>query len=287
MQPTLTGEPQGFFIEFIAQDKSFEVSSLHTHRQFEICYQVAGARRYVIEGATYIVNAGDVVLIGEGQLHRSGAFGEQPSSRIVLNFGAGWLRPVTAAFPELDLFSFLGQEQNHLLRALTARQQSGVYALLRRMLAVSAQDAESQALRRLLLAALLLELRALCRAQPAAGAGVRSRTAEQVQAYVAEHYAEKLSLAGIAARFYLSPCHLSRLFKRATGIGLTDYINGVRVKAAQHRLAATGESAAAVGAGVGFGTTAHFRRVFRQITGVTPQQYRQLCRGACGADPKE
>src|SRR5699024_9933255 len=96
-----------------------------------------------------------------------------------------------------------------------------------------------------------------------------------VQSYVTMHYQEKLTLTDIAKRFYISPYYLSRLFKKTINLSLIEYINGVRIKAAQHMIETTGDSISEVAEKTGFMTSAHFRRVFKEATGFSPQQYRQ------------
>ena len=99
-----------FFIEYVDYESNYEMSTFHTHHKYEIYYEVEGTRRYFIEDAAYIVNAGSVIMIGENQIHKTGAVGEGPSSRIVCNFSAEYLQEIVDAFPELDFFSFLGRE---------------------------------------------------------------------------------------------------------------------------------------------------------------------------------
>ena len=67
----------------------------------------------------------------------------------------------------------------------------------------------------------------------------RNETVEQICAYLAANYQQKFSLTDVAARFYLSPYYLSRLFRRVTGQSIVDYINGRRIEAAQHLLETT------------------------------------------------
>ena len=232
-----------FFIERVDRATGFEMPCFHIHHKYEIYYEIEGTRRYFIEDAAYIVNAGSVVLIGDNQIHKTASVGDTPSSRIVLNFSAEYLGKIAEIFPEVDFFSFLSEEHNHLLSNITVKQQNHIYSMLQ------AQGGES--------------------------GRVSNHIVEQIQTYIAEHYAEKLTLTGIASQFYISPYYLSRLFKKSINLSLIEYINGVRIKAAQNLIEKTNESISDISEKTGFLTTAHFRRVFKDATGLSPQQYRQ------------
>ena len=268
-----------FFIDRADDVVGVEMPSFHIHYKFEIYYEIEGSRRYFIEDSAYVVNAGSVVLIGENQIHKTASLGDTPSSRIVLNFSREYLERVAQAFPTVDFFAFLSEERNHLLTGLTVKQQNQIYGLLQQLLAMEGEtSAAADALRRLLLGTLLLELKEHCRRQQeqtAENGRVNNHTVDQIQAYIAEHYAEKLTLTGIANQFYISPYYLSRMFKKSINLSLIEYINGVRIKAAQSLIERSSDSIAEIAAKTGFMTTAHFRRVFKDATGLSPQQYRQ------------
>ena len=268
-----------FFIDRADDVVGVEMPSFHIHYKFEIYYEIEGSRRYFIEDSAYVVNAGSVVLIGENQIHKTASLGDTPSSRIVLNFSREYLERVAQAFPTVDFFAFLSEDRNHLLTGLTVKQQNQIYGLLQQLLAMEDEtSAAADALRRLLLGTLLLELKEHCRRQQeqtAENGRVSNHTVDQIQAYIAEHYAEKLTLTGIANQFYISPYYLSRMFKKSINLSLIEYINGVRIKAAQNLIERSSGSIAEIAAKTGFMTTAHFRRVFKDATGLSPQQYRQ------------
>ena len=107
----------------------------------------------------------------------------------------------------------------------------------------------------------------------------RNETVEQICAYLAANYQQKFSLTDVAARFYLSPYYLSRLFRRVTGQSIVDYINNRRIEAAQRLLESTDLNISAVAEQTGFASAAHFRRVFRETMGTGPLQYRKSHRG--------
>ena len=268
-----------FFIDRADDVVGGDMPSFHIHYKFEIYYEIEGSRRYFIEDSAYVVNAGSVVLIGENQIHKTASLGDTPSSRIVLNFSREYLERVAQAFPTVDFFAFLSEEHNHLLTGLTVKQQNQIYGLLQQLLAMEGENsAEADAMRKLLVGTLLLELKAYCRQQQeqtAENGRISNHTVDQIQAYIAEHYAEKLTLTDIANHFYISPYYLSRMFKKSINLSLIEYINGVRIKAAQNLIERSGDSIAEIAAKTGFMTTAHFRRVFKDATGLSPQQYRQ------------
>ncbi|MCO7107963.1 AraC family ligand binding domain-containing protein [Gemmiger formicilis] len=153
------------------RDSGYEMASFHIHHKYEVYYEIEGSRRYFIEDAAYIVNAGCVVLIGENQIHKTASLGDTASSRIVMNFSREYLDKIMDIFPEVDFFSFLSEEHNHLLSNITVKQQNHIHGLLQQLLALQEETSpESDALRKMLLAT-------LCWSSRTSAAGSRSRAA--------------------------------------------------------------------------------------------------------------
>ncbi|HEV8261385.1 MAG TPA: AraC family transcriptional regulator [Burkholderiales bacterium] len=95
--------------------------------------------------------------------------------------------------------------------------------------------------------------------------------------FIHDNYAGDLSLSDIAAAAHLSPFHLSRIFKKATGVTPHQYLLRVRVNSARSLLTAGAgdRSLAEVAAAVGFADQSHLTRHFKRMLGVTPKQLRQ------------
>jgi AraC family transcriptional regulator len=85
-----------------------------------------------------------------------------------------------------------------------------------------------------------------------------------------------VSLADIAGAAHLSPYHLTRVFKKATGISPHQYLVQVRVNSARSLLTAGAgdRSLAEIAAAVGFADQSHLTRHFKRMLGITPKQLR-------------
>lgn len=80
----------------------------------------------------------------------------------------------------------------------------------------------------------------------------------------------------LARRSGLSPARLSRLFKQQTGVALVDFRNRQRIERFLH-LYGTGQRLKMLDAALeaGFGSYPQFHRVFKQVMGCSPGNYRQ------------
>lgn len=93
--------------------------------------------------------------------------------------------------------------------------------------------------------------------------------------YVRLNSAQPITLPGLAEFCHCSESYLSRLFKRHTGVNLNTYINKVRVEQAKNELRYTRLSVADLALSCGFNDPNYFSRVFSQIVGIPPSEYRR------------
>ncbi len=94
-------------------------------------------------------------------------------------------------------------------------------------------------------------------------------------AYIAAHYAEKVTLDVLAAAANVSPSYLIRLFKRQMGTTPHDYLLRHRISRAKELLAETTLPSAAIARQVGFASESNFSYRFKQMVGQGPRSYRQ------------
>lgn len=85
---------------------------------------------------------------------------------------------------------------------------------------------------------------------------------------------DPLSLEEIARKFGYHPVHLSRLIKRQTGMGFSQYLNQARLERAKKLLNSSELSITEIAHATGFNDLAYFCRVFKKQCGKTPHEYR-------------
>lgn len=104
--------------------------------------------------------------------------------------------------------------------------------------------------------------------------GVYDGAVRRVLMYVSRHYGEALSLQGVAYEIGLHPNYLSALFTRNMHCGFTRYLQRLRVERAKTLLRTTNRKINDIATVVGFTDGKYFAKVFKAITGISPQQYR-------------
>lgn len=93
--------------------------------------------------------------------------------------------------------------------------------------------------------------------------------------YIANHYSEELSAEVLASAVYLTPDYLSRLFKKATGKSISQYIRQYRMEKAKDALLHTRKKVIDIGIESGYPNYSYFCQSFREYFGSSPEKYRQ------------
>ena len=93
--------------------------------------------------------------------------------------------------------------------------------------------------------------------------------------YIDSHYGEKLTLEQIAARVYINPSYLSRIFTEVEGIGLNKYLQKIRIEKAKELLQNPAYKVYEVADLVGYPNFQHFLKIFKKLENTTPSKYRE------------
>lgn len=110
--------------------------------------------------------------------------------------------------------------------------------------------------------------------ETASDLAVESGIVSKVILYVKDHYSEKITLAEVAGSVYMHPTSVSKIFKKETGITLSEFIVTYRIKKAKEFLCDPAYKVYDVADMVGFSGSKYFINVFKSKTGMTPNEFR-------------
>lgn len=93
--------------------------------------------------------------------------------------------------------------------------------------------------------------------------------------YIESHLTQPLTNKEVAFAISCNPDYLSRLFKKETGTTLNHYILEQKCHTARYMLENSTASCTEISAFLGFSSCSHFTSRFKQIEGITPNEYRR------------
>ena len=97
----------------------------------------------------------------------------------------------------------------------------------------------------------------------------------QIQQWLEEHFCDKFRFEDVAREHGMSIRNFMRRFHAATGDKPLHYLQRLRVETAKNLLSATRKSIKTISYEVGYDDASFFARLFRQHTGLSPNQYRR------------
>lgn len=97
-------------------------------------------------------------------------------------------------------------------------------------------------------------------------------------AYIDKHYNEELNLSLISEIYNVDSSYFSKLFSQEMGTTFTIYITEKRMEKARVLMRQRDMSLTDVAFAVGYEDYAYFSRVFKKNTGMSPREYKSLCR---------
>jgi two-component system response regulator YesN len=97
---------------------------------------------------------------------------------------------------------------------------------------------------------------------------------DKAKTYIRERLAEDISREDIAGHVYLNPDYLTRVFKKETGLSVSDYLMQQRLGLAAELLSSTDLPVGTIAAKVGYANFSHFSRMFKKHTGLGPVEFR-------------
>lgn len=250
----------------------------HWHNEVELFYIESGALRYSLPGLTRDFHAGDVGFVNANVLHMTRYLGDQPC-----------LQQEHIFLPRLvGGASGSAIERRYVQPLLLNREAELIYipadhpqaeALRERMDAAydafQRQSPGYEIAVRDQMSALWLALLALAPETRSNRSGVDDARLKAMLRFIDQNYAERLTLADIAAAASVGPREAARCFRRALNLSPIEYLLSYRVDKAGELLRATDRSVTDISLSCGFASVSYFGKLFREKLGVSPSEYRR------------
>jgi len=236
---------------------------MHVHERYEILHFISGKGKQHVEGSEYPLNDGDILIMRHTEAHYIEIDPSQPYERLAIHFDTELLKDID---PDGHLLMpFRDREQGKYNLFTPAVFPNDNYLMYLRAITTAAEDQRLQVVTNLL--ALLNELyNVAVKREESIG---NETTAYKIVRYVNAHISEELSLENICNQFFISKPQLCRLFKRATGSTVWNYITIKRLLLAE-RLIKRGTPVIRAASMCGFGDYSSFYRAYRKHFGKSP-----------------
>lgn len=249
---------------------------LHSHDFTQITYILSGKQKVMMDDQVYEISSGDLVMVNPGVKHCFMIFDEKDPALV---FRAGFsdfhfknMPPNHVVFPDgnqiVHTSGQLRQDLTGICLDMVAERysnQAGQYfmqksyliqlllLLIRNIVVIPVQKQNSRQFE----------------------SYHKSYVVREIQNYLNEHYAEKISLDLIAKNMYLSSAYISKIFKEEVGEAPINYLIQLRLEKAKEKLVQEEHaSIKSISTSVGYDDMYYFSKLFKKYYGVSPLHYR-------------
>lgn len=268
-----------FKITRIKREATFEMQNEHYHPFYEFYYLVSGERRFFLNGKSYRIKSGDIMLIPKREIHRTTFYGEgSEHERIAMCFDDDFVRRLQSS---IGLAKF-EQCFQHRHLSVPFEKRGELEKLFEKLLAeYSGQDELSDELcaiycEEIIMLMIRYQKQYIAKKDDDVHEfGIEDREMEAAAQYINHNFMESITLPMIADKYGMSDSYFSRRFKQVTGFGFKEYLNMVRIRHACELLVSTDWSVTRISEECGYMDSNYFGDAFRKIKHVSPREFRK------------
>ncbi len=250
---------------------------MHIHDSYELYYFLQGDVTYYIEGQGYKIEAKDLLIINNNELHRPVFNSNIAYERIIIHFIPWYFsRYNTDKFNLLSCF-----EERELGQSNKIPKDSVIkYKLDKHYLKIidyiNSNKKEANIMIETLFVQLLVKINRIFQHHE----NIQTQSTDydekvlKIINFINNNLDKKISLNLLEKNFYLNKYYLSHLFKENTGFSVQQYINYKKIIKAKELLSQN-LSCSDVCNKLSFGDYSNFYKAFKKNVGFSPQKYKQ------------
>ncbi len=235
----------------------------HYHSLFEIYFLTEGSCTYFIDNKTYIIEKGDLVLIPGGTIHKTQYPGDVPYSRMLINCSNYYIpSSIYNDIPKL-LYVYHNDDIQEKIRSIF-RDIDADYK--------NADKYSVDSLQSLVRSLFILIAR---HPNQKSDALIKNEYIEKATSYIQKNFKNKIMLEDIAAVCAITPEHMSRMFKKETGFGFSEYLTLVRLQHSEYLIKNKKMSVTEIAHSSGFEDSNYFSVIFKMKYGISPRDMKK------------
>ncbi len=262
-------------------------SSAAFHEEIEIKYFYEGNALLVIGDEVILTRPGDIVIVNPYELHRTLPSEKYRGKYHLFDVGLDFLSTYAASGLNLRRCFIDNQLRvNNLVRgdeklqsilSLAASEMKNGHPYYKPLVTGLMAEFFSLLLR--------TQINTAKRENAADNTSDRKRIAP-AWSYIHVNYHKKITNEELAALCHMSKYHFCRVFRKALGVTVSQYLQSYRIKIADIMVHGSDTELPEIGFLCGFEDTSYFYRTYKKIKGITPKQTRSQMKATLNAGKK-
>ncbi len=254
---------------------------IHLHDIYEIYQAISPNIRYFVEGHSYRMKPGDLVITSTSEIHRPMTVDENPYERRIIQFKPSLINTYNDLdYNPLDIFTDRTSGTSNII-SLSDEDKHMFDCSYHDMARLISEGSDKNLYKsRLILTDLLVMIEGLYKQTSTKSATITvDPRIEKVIAHLDNHFVKSFNLDGLAKTFIMDKYYLSHLFKENTGFTLMDYIQSKRIQLAKSLMAKVANDHEAhlsineIANECGYEDYSNFFKTFKKLVNQSPKQY--------------
>lgn len=269
-----------YYFDYDERYASINMEFQHLHIFHEMMLLLSPEADHLLDGKSFHLNIGDLVLLRPYSFHKSIYPKGTPSKRLIIQF----MYPEDHFGKQAVFEELLNPFQSEIpIFRFPTEQKKQLYHQLNEIFLCTHQESygntgTDEFVIHCKFIDFLNTLKQLAPHNTYKNNSTASPTVQkmyEISYYIHNHFHEDLTLEAISREFSLSPCYLSREFKAVTQFTLTNYIQITRIKNAQLQLTRSDKKITEISQDCGFNSFSQFNRTFQRFSQMCPRDYRK------------
>lgn len=254
---------------------------IHLHSAYEIFMATTNNVRYHIEGRTYDLQRGDIIITNNSEIHRPTVTDSSPYGRKFILFNpSSFLSYIHYQYPLFDAFTQRKKgHANHLCPL--KKDQIEVEALLDKLYLIHPEkDGKSRLASYVYALELFLKIDTIYKycyvnSLVQREEGTIDIRIQKVLDDLNENFCSVFDLEVLAKKHYMDKYYMSHLFKSETGFTIMEYIQSRRMLYAKSLIASGTFSFEEVSEKCGYNDYSNFYKTFKKLIRMSPRDYQK------------